>query len=368
MTKDAKTGESGICGLILAGGDGSRMGGVQKETLLYQGKTFLEHLETVLGAVCDRVVVARKEQDWILNCGPAGGLASNIRHGFWRYFCVAACDMPLLKKELYEYLIRQGACQSEFPDAVVPVTSGMIHPLAAVYHSSAGTVFRDAVEHGCCRIQEILKRLRVLYVDVTGLPYEKMLYNVNRLEDYQSLEQIQDNASEIGANGKDRRIVAVCGVKNSGKTTLLVKLLELCGQRGVQAAVIKHDGHEFCADVPGTDSWRFAQAGACGSAVFSDTQSLVWKKRKKEKKTSEQEVEKLALQFPDAKIVFVEGMKESEFPKIEVIRRTISDSPVSDATNRFLLVTDWEPDHFSENAVGMDDTACILDTVLKKIR
>ena len=36
-------------------------------------------------------------------------------------------------------------------------------------------------------------------------------------------------------------------------------------------AVIKHDGHDFEADVPETDSWNFAKAGARWySCVFKD--------------------------------------------------------------------------------------------------
>ena len=51
-------------------------------------------------------------------------------------------------------------------------------------------------------------------------------------------------------------IAAVSGVKNSGKTTFMEKLIsELAGQ-GYRVAVIKHDGHEFQADREGTDTYR----------------------------------------------------------------------------------------------------------------
>ena len=68
---------------------------------------------------------------------------------------------------------------------------------------------------------------------------------------------------------KKQFILAVSGVKNSGKTTLITKLLPELKKRGLQVAVIKHDGHDFEADVPGTDSWKYAQAGADGTCVFS---------------------------------------------------------------------------------------------------
>ena len=40
-------------------------------------------------------------------------------------------------------------------------------------------------------------------------------------------------------------VAAVCGVKNSGKTTLLIRLVKLLSDRGIRTAVIKHDGHDF---------------------------------------------------------------------------------------------------------------------------
>ena len=51
-------------------------------------------------------------------------------------------------------------------------------------------------------------------------------------------------------------VLAVSGVHNSGKTTLLEKLLPVLRSRGLKVGVIKHDGHDFTPDVPGTDSYR----------------------------------------------------------------------------------------------------------------
>ena len=90
-------------------------------------------------------------------------------------------------------------------------------------------------------------------------------------------------------------VLAVSGVHNSGKTTLLEKLLPVLRSRGLKVGVIKHDGHDFTPDVPGTDSFRMRQAGADGVAD----------------------------------LVLLEGFKDSGWPKIEVVRSAISDAPVS---------------------------------------
>lgn len=65
-------------------------------------------------------------------------------------------------------------------------------------------------------------------------------------------------------------LFAISGVKNSGKTTLITKLIPVFRKYGLRTATIKHDGHDFEADVPGTDTYRHLQAGAYGTAVFSE--------------------------------------------------------------------------------------------------
>lgn len=162
----------------------------------------------------------------------------------------------------------------------------------------------------------------------------------------------------VGEKGR-QKIIAVCGVKNSGKTTLIEKLVVELSHRKIKTAVIKHDGHDFECDVPGTDSYRFQKAGAYGTAVFSKHRMFVQKEGCGE---TEQE---LIRQFPEAEIIFLEGMKDSSYPKIEVIRKEISDQPVSNPEGRFLIVTDWEEGTFAENTAGLGDIERIIDRIIE---
>ncbi len=45
-------------------------------------------------------------------------------------------------------------------------------------------------------------------------------------------------------------------VVNAGKTTLITRLLPVLTDYGLKVATVKHDGHEFEGDVPGTDTYR----------------------------------------------------------------------------------------------------------------
>ena len=119
-------------------------------------------------------------------------------------------------------------------------------------------------------------------------------------------------------------VLAVSGLHNSGKTTLLEKLLPALRSRGLKVGVIKHDGHDFTPDVPGTDSYRVGEAGAEVVAVYSVQRYLLTEAFR----LTEQDL--LALfERHGYDLVLLEGFKDSGWPKIEVVRREISDTPVS---------------------------------------
>lgn len=132
----------------------------------------------------------------------------------------------------------------------------------------------------------------------------------------------------------DLPVIAVCGVKNSGKTTLITKLIPFFRAQGLHVAVIKHDGHDFEPDVPGTDSSRHREAGAYGCAVFSDHRFMITKEQR------ETTAEELASFFPEADLILLEGFKYSRCPKLEVIRRGNSTECISEREGLLAIVTD----------------------------
>lgn len=135
-------------------------------------------------------------------------------------------------------------------------------------------------------------------------------------------EKKQALAAELSL--KRPAVLVVSGAHNSGKTTLLEKLIPLLRARGLKVGVIKHDGHDFTPDVPGTDSFRLREVGAEGVAVFSGSRYLLTE----EFRLNEQDL--LALfERHGYDLVLMEGFKESGWPKIEVVRKAVSEEPVS---------------------------------------
>ena len=104
-------------------------------------------------------------------------------------------------------------------------------------------------------------------------------------------------------------VFAVSGEKNSGKTTLIEGVVSILTQRGYAVAVIKHDGHAFEPDVAGTDTRRFYDAGAAGTAVFDGEKFMLVRRRA----VNEQQ---LFEAFPDVDLILIEGLKDSDYPKL----------------------------------------------------
>ena len=157
-------------------------------------------------------------------------------------------------------------------------------------------------------------------------------------------------------------IVAVSGIKNSGKTTLIERLVSELTARGRKVAVIKHDGHEFECDIPGTDTHRFAEHGAYGTACFSENRMFV------QRTGTGESYEQLTGLFPEADVIFIEGAKNSGFNKMEVVRSAVSKEPVSNPEGRFLIVTDMPAGTFNEKTANIDDISAIADMIDKMIR
>lgn len=133
-----------------------------------------------------------------------------------------------------------------------------------------------------------------------------------------------------------QKILAISGVKNSGKTTLITKLIPYLKEKGLKVATIKHDGHDFQPDIEDTDTYKHRKAGAYGVAIFSKSKWMVIKEE------ADSDVLELINQFPEADLILLEGFKYSDYPKVEIIRSQISSTPISNPNTVIAYISDME--------------------------
>ena len=72
------------------------------------------------------------------------------------------------------------------------------------------------------------------------------------------------------------RRIHIIGRKNSGKTSLVVRLVEYYRTAGYRVGTIKHTHHHHELDTPGKDSFRHRQAGASAVGILAPTMNAVF--------------------------------------------------------------------------------------------
>ncbi len=135
--------------------------------------------------------------------------------------------------------------------------------------------------------------------------------------------------------------VGIVGWHNSGKTTLGLLLLGALRERGLKVGVIKHAGHAPSFDSEGSDSWRYADAGANFVALASSHGIMTI-----ERFDRAPSLDRVLRRLPSGlDMVLVEGYKGAEIPKIEVRRGSGDQEPITEGDERLaLLISEWDED------------------------
>ena len=121
------------------------------------------------------------------------------------------------------------------------------------------------------------------------------------------------------------KIIGVVGWKNTGKTTLIEKLINEFNKRNFTVSTIKHSHHNFSVDRQGTDSFRHFDAGTKETILASNQQ---WIKFSRQTHNLKPSLPYLIEQIIPVDIVIVEGFKDSDHNKLEVVDSMNSKKPL----------------------------------------
>jgi molybdopterin-guanine dinucleotide biosynthesis protein B len=113
-------------------------------------------------------------------------------------------------------------------------------------------------------------------------------------------------------------VFGVTGWKNSGKTTLVERLVREMTGRGFRVSTVKHAHHAFDIDHEGTDSFRHRQAGATEVALVSGGR---WALMHELRDEAEPSFDAILTRLAPCDLILIEGYKRESHPKIEVRRK-----------------------------------------------
>ncbi len=115
-------------------------------------------------------------------------------------------------------------------------------------------------------------------------------------------------------------VLGFAAYSGTGKTTLLVNLIPLLKQQGIEVGVIKHAHHTFEIDQPGKDSYEIRKAGARQMLIGSKKRwaLMVEQGEKNQQDRLQEYISHIDQDKLD--LILVEGFKPEAIPKIELHR------------------------------------------------
>ncbi len=129
-------------------------------------------------------------------------------------------------------------------------------------------------------------------------------------------------------------IVSIVGRSNSGKTTLIEKIIPLLTKKGYRIATVKHCSHGFEMDKEGKDTWKHKKAGAKTIVAVSDKKIAMIRDIKERYK-----LEEIRDRFiEDVDLIIAEGYKTERYQKIEVIRDGVGKRPLCTRDNNLIAI------------------------------
>lgn len=157
-------------------------------------------------------------------------------------------------------------------------------------------------------------------------------------------------------------ILSIVGKSDSGKTTLIEKLVpELVG-RGYRVATVKHDVHGFDVDQEGKDSWRHKQAGA-HTVIISSPGKLALI-RDVDHDADLAELRDKYIQ--DVDLILSEGFKRDIQPKVEVFRKEMHRELLCTGDDNLVAIAANQPFEVGVPCFELNDARSLADFVEEK--
>jgi molybdopterin-guanine dinucleotide biosynthesis protein len=376
--------DSNVSLALLAGGQSTRMG-EDKAFVPFQEGTLLEWMRDRFAPLFSHVFVVARDPSRFHNLAlpvitdalPEGGSAVGVYTAVLaapteRVICLA-CDMPFVTSSLLRVL----ADKSEGLDVFVPRHGDYMQPLCAVYGKKTLDAYREFIRSGGRRIFDIYPDLNTGYLDMDdgnfGDP-DTLFMNVNTPEELDTARQrlaAEESGWRAALQPQIRAFMDACplpivsfiGKKKSGKTTVVLGVIEELRSRGYRVAVLKHDTHGFEIDIPGTDSYRFREKGAEVVGISSPDQ-YVWLNTTQ----AEPSLAELARQIREpVDLIITEGFKKQDAPKIEVSRRARSTELVSTPDELIGITSDQPFPAYPVPQFALDDFKGLADLVEQRI-
>ncbi|MDL2269513.1 molybdenum cofactor guanylyltransferase [Desulfosarcina sp. OttesenSCG-928-A07] len=183
-------------GVILAGGQGKRLGGVNKAFIRIGGKRSLDRIMAIYADLFDQMILVTRTPEAYIDfdglivtdhyaCHSAlNGIHAGLFAAKHDYAFFSACDAPFIKPELIACVL---AHTDSGADVVVPETTMGYQPLFAAYRKTCLPVITRKLDQELLKVQRLFEMLKIQAVPEKTLrdrdPDLVSFFNMNTPED-----------------------------------------------------------------------------------------------------------------------------------------------------------------------------------------
>nr|MCR5108400.1 molybdopterin-guanine dinucleotide biosynthesis protein B [Lachnospiraceae bacterium] len=319
---------------ILSGGRSTRMG-KNKALISINNERIIDTLYREFSSFSEVIISANERgiyeeigprvvYDENRDIGPMEGIRRILCESQNEYVFICAADMPFVTADMVRYLA--GYISSDH-DCYVFYGKDHIEPLCAIYSKAVLPVIEELIVSGKYRLRDILDRVRTKYISLEYTCFDKRaVKNIN------TKEELIEICKPF--------VFCVSGYSDSGKTGLIVRLINEFINNGYKVSVLKHDGCDVFSDVSGSDTDMFAKAGALCSAIYSGSGYMMHVRKKND---SDEMLSLIRSIEPVPDYVIIEGLKDSSYPKIEIPDKDHPPGFIKNRETVICTVTDTDP-------------------------
>ena len=154
-----------ITAVILAGGRGTRMGGVEKGLLDWQGRPLIAHLIEALAPQVDHILINanRAHERYatfglpiigdapdVEGMGPLAGMHTALSHAPTERVICVPCDMPTLPEHLVARLLQSTHAAPDRPPLAYAVAAARAYPTLCLLHRDYRDALATSLRQGHC--------------------------------------------------------------------------------------------------------------------------------------------------------------------------------------------------------------------------
>ncbi len=174
-----------ITAMILAGGRGTRMGGVEKGLLDWRGRPLIAHLIDALAPQVDHILINanRAHERYAIfglpiirdvpdfeSMGPLAGMHTALSHAVTERVVCVPCDMPELPDDLVARLLQATQAEPSRPPLAYAIAAARAYPTLSLLHRHYRDALAASLRQEHCAARRWLDEQGAIQVDCGDMP------------------------------------------------------------------------------------------------------------------------------------------------------------------------------------------------------